>query len=70
VARALRCTWRITDATFAHLRGIHKLNMSRCEQAGITAAAFVHLCGIRVLYMSASDKYARRARARRLHVVF
>ena len=42
----------ITDAAFAHLRGIHTLDMSGCKQAGITDAAFAHLRGIHTLDMS------------------
>jgi hypothetical protein len=33
----------ITDAAFAHLRGIHVLYMHGCDQATITDAAFAHL---------------------------
>jgi len=33
-------------------RGIHRLNMSYCNQVGITNAAFVNLKGIHTLYMS------------------
>ena len=40
------------DADFAHLAGIHTLNMSWCSQAGITDAAFAHLAGIHTLNMS------------------
>ena len=42
----------VTDAAFAHLRGIHTLNMSHCRQAGVTNAAFVHLRGVHTLDMS------------------
>ena len=41
----------VTDAAFVHLRGIHTLNMSRCNQATIMDAAFVHLRGIQSLNM-------------------
>ena len=41
------------DADFVHLRGIRTLNMSVCDQAGITDAAFAHLAGsIQTLNMS------------------
>ena len=33
----------ITDAAFAHLSGLHTLDMSNCSQSSITDAAFVHL---------------------------
>jgi hypothetical protein len=42
----------ITDAAFAHLRGIYKLEMSLCNQESITDAAFEHLRGIHALDMS------------------
>jgi hypothetical protein len=32
----------ITDAAFAHLKGIHTLNMSRCGHAGISSALRDH----------------------------
>jgi hypothetical protein len=39
----------VTDAAFAHLRGIHTLDMSYCSQDTITPAAFMHLRGIHAL---------------------
>ena len=42
---------RVTDAAFVHLRGIHTLDMSYCNQETITDAAFVHLRGIHTLSM-------------------
>ena len=42
---------RRTGAAFAHLCGIHTLNMSLCEQDSITDAAFAHLRGIHTLHM-------------------
>ncbi len=36
----------ITDGAFAHLAGIHTLNMRYCNQATITDAAFAPLAGI------------------------
>ena len=41
----------VTDAAFAHLRGIHTLSMSFCNQASITDAAFAYLRGIHTLHM-------------------
>ncbi len=42
----------MTDAGFAHLVGIHTLNMGGCDQVTITDAAFTHLAGIHTLNMS------------------
>ena len=39
----------ITDAAFAHLAGIHTLDMSGCNQWSITGAAFERLSGIKTL---------------------
>jgi hypothetical protein len=39
----------VTDAAFVHLRGIHTLDMSYCDQRAITDAAFAHLAGIQRL---------------------
>jgi hypothetical protein len=39
----------ITDAAFAHLKGIQFLNMYMCNQATITHAAFVHLKGCHII---------------------
>jgi hypothetical protein len=39
----------ITDAAFAHLRGIHTLYMNGCSQSTITDAAFAYLQGVREL---------------------
>ena len=41
----------VTGAAFVHLRGIHTLRMSQCEQMTITDVTFVHLCGIQKLDM-------------------
>jgi hypothetical protein len=41
----------IIDADFVHFEGIYTLNMSWCNQAGITDSAFVHLKGIHTLNM-------------------
>ena len=41
-----------TDADFAHLAGVHTLDMSRCNQATITDGAFAHLAGVHTLNMS------------------
>ena len=41
----------ITDAAFAHLRGIHTLKMAGCSQ-GITGQGFHHLEGVSVLELS------------------
>ena len=43
----------ITDAAFAHLRGIHTLVMYGCEQATISGAACTHLQGITLLNIGA-----------------
>ena len=42
---------RVTDAAFVHLRGIHTLGMSDCNQTTITDSAFIHLRGIHTLDM-------------------
>jgi hypothetical protein len=42
----------VTDAAFVHLKGIHTLDMSHCNQETITDAAFKHLKGIHTLNMS------------------
>jgi len=43
----------ISDSEFVYLRGIHTLNMSKCnDEYTITDAAFVHLKGIHTLNMS------------------
>ncbi len=55
----------ITDAAFAHLAGIHTLQMGRCNQVGITDAAFAHLHGIYALFMTGCGP-ARVAAARAL----
>ena len=39
----------ITDAAFAHLRGIRTLDMTLCRQGAITDAAFAHLAGVQRL---------------------
>ena len=46
------CVDDVTDAAFAHLRGIHVLHRGGCSQAGITDAAFARLRGIKFLDMS------------------
>ena len=43
---------RVCDADFALLRGLERLRMRGCSQAGITDAAFEHLGGIQWLDMS------------------
>ena len=51
-ARAAKLRGRShTDADFFHLRGIHTLDMSGCDQESITDSAFVHLRGIHTLNM-------------------
>jgi hypothetical protein len=50
-----RCR-NVTDAAFQHLEGIHKLDMSYCDQETITDAAFVHLNGIHTLSMDACNQ--------------
>ena len=42
----------ITDAAFAHLAGVHTLDVAGCYQAGLTDAAFSHLRGVHTLDMS------------------
>ena len=39
----------LKDADFVHLAGIHTLNMSRCNQEGITDTAFSHLTSSRIV---------------------
>jgi hypothetical protein len=39
----------ISDAAFAHLRGIHTLDMGACDQPAVTDAAFAHLVGVQRL---------------------
>ena len=53
-ARAVNVSNRsdLVDADFVHIRGIHTLDMSSCEQETITDAAFVNLHGIHTLDMS------------------
>jgi hypothetical protein len=46
----------VTDAAFAHLRGIHTLDMSGCNQSTITDAAFAHLAGIQRLSLWACSQ--------------
>ena len=46
----------VTDAAFVHLRGIHTLDMSWCDQATITDAAFAHLVGIQSLNMQGCEQ--------------
>ena len=54
---ALNTTYSfVTDAAFAHLRGIHRLNMSLCSQVSITGASFAHLAGIHRLRMVGCSK--------------
>jgi len=45
----MQSCYRITDAAFVDLKGIHTLNMQSCYE--ITDAAFVHLKGIHTLNM-------------------
>ena len=47
---------RVTDGAFVHLRGIHTLYMSCCNQVTITDSAFIHLRGIHTLNMSFCDQ--------------
>ena len=46
----------ITDAEFAHLRGIIALDISYCTQRTITDQAFEHLRGIKKLNMRNCDQ--------------
>jgi hypothetical protein len=39
----------ITDGAFAHLRGIHTLNMSGCSQATLTPVGIAHLAGASIV---------------------
>jgi hypothetical protein len=48
----------ITDAAFAHLAGIHTLEMRSCRQRTITDAAFARLAGIRYLRINGCDQDA------------
>ena len=48
-ARAAVCCFRLCDADFVHLRGVHTLDISFCY--GVTDAAFAHLAGIHTLIM-------------------
>ena len=43
----------VTDAAVVHLRGIHTLDLSHCDQLTITDAAFAHLAGIQRLSIRA-----------------
>ena len=52
VAASVRGNRRLRDADFVHLRGLRSLDMSWCNQAGITDGAFAHLAGIHTLNMS------------------
>ena len=49
------CTM-VTYAAFIHLRGIHTLNMSGCNQETITDAAFIHLRGIHTLFIGGCNQ--------------
>jgi len=44
------------SADFAHLAGVHTLNMALCDQATITDAAFAHLAGVHTLDMRGCDQ--------------
>ena len=46
----------LLDADFVHLKGIKALNMSWCNQAGITDEAFKSLEGIHTLNMSSCSQ--------------
>ena len=46
----------VTDAAFAHLRGIRVLDMSCCSQPTITDAGLAHLVGITRLHMQGADE--------------
>ena len=50
------CCNYLTDAAFAHLAGIHTLNMIGCSQATISDAAFSHLAGIHTLIMGGCNQ--------------
>ena len=54
----------ITDACFAHLRGVRELDMSFCWQESITGATFAQLSGVRVLRMAFCRSSVRAAAAR------
>ena len=41
----------LTDGAFAHLRGVHTLDLCRCAQPTITGATLSQLRGVRALYM-------------------
>ena len=43
---------QLTDAAFAHLKGIHTLLMWHCDQPAITDAALAHLRGIQCLVLN------------------
>ena len=43
--------WQLTDAAFAHLKGIHTLLMLGIHQPTITDAALAHLKGIKCLVL-------------------
>ena len=47
---------QFVDADFVHFEGLHTLDMSYCDQAGITDAAFEHLKGIHTLNMEGCDQ--------------
>ena len=47
------CCPGLTDAAFAHLRGIKALFLEGCDQPAITDAAITHLRGIRTLQLDA-----------------
>ena len=42
---------QLTDAAFAHLKGIHTLLMWHCNQPTITGTALAHLKGIKCLVL-------------------
>jgi hypothetical protein len=50
-ANIRRCRHLNSD-DFMYLRGIHTLDMRRCDQSTITDAAFAHLQGIHTLHMA------------------
>ena len=55
----------IVDVDFVHFNGLHTLDMTGCNQAGITDAAFVHLGGIHTLFhagVQPSGHHGRRIR--------
>ena len=46
----------LVDADFTHLAGIKALNMTLCNNPGLSDAAFVHLRGLHTLWMTGCDQ--------------